>query len=161
MVRWKPWASAAPRPSMRSRRDPQRKDPPKDSRDHHNNSSSSNTPVETVLYSTPLDEPPAQPKMPGVVHAEKLDTGSASVRTTKRQQVATGQRPPQQNGGPRPRQNRIHDVGTDADTHCDEVRVCNSPERSRDWDCISPERSRGRCYPSQPSLLVREDHHHR
>ena len=77
-------ASAAPRPSMRSRRDPQRKDPPKDSRDHHNDdSSSSNTPVETVLYSTPLDKPPAQPKMPSVVHAEKLDTGSTSVGQPK------------------------------------------------------------------------------
>ena len=63
---------------------PRRKDPPKDSRDHHNDdSSSSNTPVETVLYSTPLDEPPAQPKMPSVVHVEKLDTGSASVGQPK------------------------------------------------------------------------------
>ena len=69
---------------MRSRRNPRRKDPPNDSRDHHNDdSSSSNTPVETVLYSTPLDEPPAQPKMPSVVHVEKLDTGSASVGQPK------------------------------------------------------------------------------
>ena len=42
---------------------------------------------------------------------------------TKRRQAATEQHQPQQNGGPRPRQNKIHDVGTDADTHCDEVRV--------------------------------------
>ena len=39
--------------------------------------------METVLYSTPLDEPPAQPKMPSVVHAGKLDTGSTSVGQPK------------------------------------------------------------------------------
>ena len=53
----------------------------------------------------------------------KIGHWKRKCRTTKRQQVATGQCPPQQNGRPRPRQNRIHDVGTDADTHCDEVRV--------------------------------------
>ena len=53
----------------------------------------------------------------------KIGHWKRKCRTTKRQQAATGQHPPQQNGRPRPRQNRIHDVGTNADTHCDEVRV--------------------------------------
>ncbi|MCG8626928.1 MAG: hypothetical protein MJE68_33630, partial [Proteobacteria bacterium] len=43
-------------------------------------------------------------------------------RTTRRQQAATGHRPPQQHSEPRPK-TRIHDVGTDADAHCDEVSV--------------------------------------
>ena len=53
----------------------------------------------------------------------KIGHWKRKCRTTKRRQAATGQRQPQQNGGPRPRQNKIHDVGTDADAHCDEVRV--------------------------------------
>ena len=52
---------------------------------------------------------------------------------------------PQQDRGTRPRQNRIHDVGTDDDPHMDEVRVTASPEPRRDWDGISPEPSRGSC----------------
>ena len=47
----------------------------------------------------------------------------AKCKMTKRKQVATGQCAPQQDRGTRPRQNRIHEVGTDDDPHMDEVRV--------------------------------------
>ena len=81
MMRLKPWALAAPRLSMQSRRDPHRKDPSGDGTNHNNNNSHSNsTHVATVLCSTPQDVPLALPKLLSVVHVEKLDTGSASVR---------------------------------------------------------------------------------
>ena len=47
----------------------------------------------------------------------------AKCKMTKRKQVVTGQCTPQQDRGTRPRQNRIHEVGTDDDPHMDEVRV--------------------------------------
>ena len=79
MVRWKPWALAAPRPSMQSRRDPHGKDPPGDGTNHNNNSHSNSTHAATVLCSTPQDVPPALPKLLSVVHVGKLDTSSTSV----------------------------------------------------------------------------------
>ena len=42
---------------------------------------------------------------------------------TKRKQAAAGQCVPQQDRGARPRQNRLHEVGTDDDPHMDEERV--------------------------------------
>ena len=53
----------------------------------------------------------------------KIGHWQRRCQTTKRRQGTTGQCQPQQNGGSKPRQNRIHDVGTDADAHCDEVKV--------------------------------------
>ena len=53
----------------------------------------------------------------------KIGHWQRKCRMTKRRQGTTGQCQPQQNGGSKPRQNRIHDVGTDADAHCDEVKV--------------------------------------
>ena len=53
----------------------------------------------------------------------KIGHWPCKCRTTKRRQATTGQCQPQQNGGSKPWQNRIHYVGTDADAHCDEVKV--------------------------------------
>ena len=53
----------------------------------------------------------------------KIGHWQRKCRTTKRRQGTTGQCQPQQNGRSKPQQNRIHDVGTDADAHCDEVKV--------------------------------------
>ena len=53
----------------------------------------------------------------------KIGHWQRKCRMTKRRQGTTGQCQPQQNGGSKPWQNRIHYVGTDADAHCDEVKV--------------------------------------